>query len=229
MQPLAVRSSLPRSYCLIILTYSNELRCYELLLWEVVGGYPSYLHINHRRNPHTQVPPNPPEILSLPRPIVHGQIDSLGLKQAGWGASGVGGLAMGQGPLSLTVASCHTNYGTLLSPFSMARSPNKPSTPPYARSRTRRVLHPVPAQRASSCPRGLPPPTPPILLANLPEAKRGNTRNIIRGSTTRVRPQGPASGPLAQASAASSSAGRTSMRSILRRVFSPSSPGKYSP
>mgnify|MGYP006879128740 CR=1 FL=1 len=101
MQPLAVRSSLPRSYCLIILTYSNELRCYELLLWEVVGGYPSYLHINHRRNPHTQVPPNPPEILSLPRPIVHGQIDSLGLKQAGWGASGVGGLAMGQGPLSL--------------------------------------------------------------------------------------------------------------------------------
>ena len=130
MQPLAVRSSLPRSYCLIILTYSNELRCYELLLWEVVGGYPSYLHINHRRNPHTQVPPNPPEILSLPRPIVHGQIDSLGLKQAGWGASGVGGLAMGQGPLSLTVASCHTNYGTLLSPFSMARSPNKPSPPP---------------------------------------------------------------------------------------------------
>ena len=61
-------------------------------------------------------------------------------------------------------------------------------------------LHPVPAQRASSCPRGPPPPTPPILLATLPEAKRGNTRNIIRGSTIRVRPQGPASGPLAQAS-----------------------------
>ena len=129
----------------------------------------------------------------------HSQGDSLGIKQAGWGASGAGGLAMGQGPLSLTVASCHTNYGTLLSPFSMARSPNKPSPPPYARSRTRRVLHPVPAQRASSCPRGPPPPTPPILLANLPEAKRGNTRNIIRGSTIRVRPQGPASGPLTQA------------------------------
>ena len=57
----------------------------------------------------------------------HRQGDSLGLKQAGWGPSGVGGLAMGQGPLSLTAASCHTNYGTLLSPFSMARSANNPS------------------------------------------------------------------------------------------------------
>ena len=85
-------------------------------------------------------------------------------------------------------------------PFPWQDPPINHHPPPYARSRTRRVLHPVPAQRASSCPRGLPPPTPPILLANLPEAKRGNTRNTIRGSTAGVHPQGPASGPLAQAS-----------------------------
>ena len=71
---------------------------------------------------------------------------------------------------------------------------------PYARSRTRCALHPVPAQRASSCPRGPPPPTPPILLENLPKAKRGNTENIISGSTIGVRSNGPASGPFTQTS-----------------------------
>ena len=62
------------------------------------------------------------------------------------------------------------------------------------------MLHPVPAQRASSCPRGPPPPTPPILLENLPKAKRGNTENIISGSTIGVRSNGPASGPFTQTS-----------------------------
>jgi len=136
--------------------------------------------MDHRRNPHTQVPPNPPEILSLPRPIVHGQIDSLGLKQAGWGASGVGGLAMGQGPLSLTVASCHTNYGTLLSPFSMARSPNKPSPPPPMHDPELVVCCTLCLHKGLLAALVVPPPpSPPILLANLPEAQQGNTTNIV--------------------------------------------------
>ena len=37
MQPLSVWSSLPYSHCLMGLAYSNELWCYEHLLWEVAG------------------------------------------------------------------------------------------------------------------------------------------------------------------------------------------------
>ena len=75
-------------------------------------------------------------------------------------------------------------------PLHIATSPDGPSDLtrplriPYAcayacvLSRTRRVLHSAPVQRASSCPRGPPPPTPPILLADLPEAELGGARSI---------------------------------------------------
>ena len=85
--------------------------------------------IHHRRNPHTQVPPSPPEILPATLEFSSRQSRVSGPKQAGWESSGVRGLAMGQGPSSLTVASCHTNSGTLISPCPIGKSPTTPSLP----------------------------------------------------------------------------------------------------
>ena len=71
---------------------------------------------------------------------------------------------MGQGPSSSTVASCHTNSGTLLHghPSPIARSPETPSPP---------SMHDPELVVCGSLPKGLlaalvvpPPPTPPILL-----------------------------------------------------------------
>ena len=72
-----------------------------------------------------------------------------------------------------------------------------------------------------------PPPSPPILLANLPEAQQGNTTNIVMkvrlGARRKVRQS------ILQCRPASSSAWPHLDARLLRRVFSPSSSGKYSP
>ena len=89
-------------------------------------------------------------------------------------------------PWAMILGSCELPHEIWYPPHAPCLCPPPPrSLPPLpyasAQSRTNCVLRPrpVPAQRAPSFPRGPPPPmaTPPILLANLPEAKRGNTTN----------------------------------------------------